>query len=235
MCSFVILELHLQSIFQGTLDTRSCSRIRQKVDGVAEKEIITGHGGAIGYVFHLQAVGQDARTMYLHAIIKNEDTDGGILVQGAVDKCIDHKLNQTTVRNFKFAQRIKFFLNLYVSKIAGEESHDGFKLAQQVSLHIRIVHFVPKLLAAYMVPDKTDAFGRHDRQPTLGVFAKQQHGGYGHTSVRTDKAQVAHQFVQIVPLGNGISDVIKRSFTKSVAYQAFLLQYNGKSGFAGIF
>ena len=74
MYPFVILELYLQPIFQGTLDTRSCSCIRQKIDGIAEKEIVTGHGGAVGYVFHLQAVGQDAGTVYLHPVVKNEDT-----------------------------------------------------------------------------------------------------------------------------------------------------------------
>lgn len=70
MYPFVILELYLQPIFQGTLDARSCSRIRQKIDGIAEKEIVTGHGGAIGNVFHLQAVGQDAGTVYLHPVVK---------------------------------------------------------------------------------------------------------------------------------------------------------------------
>lgn len=79
-----------------------------------------------------------------------------------MDKGVDHKLNQTAIRDFELAQRIKFFLHLYVFKIAGKESHNGFKLMQQVSFHIRIVHFVSELLAAYMVPDKTDAFGRHD-------------------------------------------------------------------------
>ena len=156
-----------------------------------------------------------------------------------MDKGVDHKLNQAAIRNFEPAQRIKFFLYLYAFKIAGEESHDGFKLMQQVSLHICVVHFVTELIAAYMVSDKTDAFGRHDRQPTLGVFAEQQHGGYGHTSVRTDKAQVAHQFVQVMSLGNGIGDVVKGSLTESVAHQTFLLQYDGEAVlqeyFEGIF
>ena len=229
MCPFVILELYLQPIFQGTLDARSCSRIRQKIDGIAEKEIVTGHGGAIGNVFHLQAVGQDAGTVYLHPVVKNEDTDRCIPVQRAVNKGIDHKLNQAAIRNFEPAQRIKFFLHLYVFKIPGKESHDGFKLMQQVSLHIRIVHFVTELLAAYMVPDKTDALSRHDRQPTLGVFTEQQHGGYGQTSVRTNKSQITHQFVQVMSLGNGIGYVVKRSLMESVADQTFLFQYNGKA------
>ena len=41
--------------------------------------------------------------------------------------------------------------------------------------------------------------------------------------------QVAHQFVQVVSLGNGIGDVVKRSLTKSVANQTFLLQNDGKA------
>ena len=100
---------------------------------------------------------------------------------------------------------------------------------QQIALHVCIIYFVTELLATYIISYKTDTFGRHHRQPTLGVFAKQQHGGYRQISVRADKAQIAHQFVQVMSLGNGIGDGVKRCFTESIADQTFFLQYDGET------
>ena len=100
---------------------------------------------------------------------------------------------------------------------------------QQIALHVCIIYFVTELLATYIISYKTDTFGRHHRQPTLGVFAKQQHGGYRQISVRANKAQIAHQFVQVMSLGNGIGDVVKRRFTESIADQTFFLQYDGET------
>ena len=222
MRPFIILKLYLQSIFQSTLYACACSCIRQKVNGIAEKEIVAGHGCAIGNVFHLQTIRQYARTMYLNAVVKDEDTNGRIPIEWTVDKGVDHKLNQTAVWNFKFAQWIKLFLHLYVSKITGKERHDGFKLMQQIALHVGVIHFVTELLAAYIISYKTDTFGRHHRQPTLGVFAKQQHGCYRQVSVRADKAQIAHQLVQVVAFGNGTGNVIERSFAERITHNPFL-------------
>ena len=210
MQSLVISELCLQPLLHGTLDASSCSCIRQEIDGIAEKEIVAGHGCAAGDVLHLQAVGQCARTVNLHPVVKYEDTDGRIPVQRAVDECIYYEFDQAAIRNLESAGRIELLSYLHIFKITGKKCHDSLKLMQQVSLHIRIIHFVPELLASDAVADEADAFGRHDRQPALGVFAEQQHSGYSQTAVWPDKMQIVHQLVHVVPLGDGVGNVIKR-------------------------
>ena len=47
---------------------------------------------------------------------------------------------------------------------------------KQISLHICIIHFVTKNLAADAVACKTDTLGSHHWHPALGVFAKQKYG-----------------------------------------------------------
>ena len=96
---------------------------------------------------------------------------------------------------------------------------------QQITLHVCIIHFVPELLATNIIPHKADTFGCHNRQPTLGIFAKQQDGGNRQTSVRTDESQITHQFVQVVAFGNGTGNVVRRSFTEYVTHNPFLFQY----------
>ena len=81
MYSFIILELYLQAVFQSTLNACTCSCIRKEVDGIAEKEIVAGHGCAVGNVLYLQAIRQDTRTMYFNTVVKNKDTDGSIPVE----------------------------------------------------------------------------------------------------------------------------------------------------------
>ncbi len=104
MYPFLIRELYLYTLLQGTLDATTCTCIREKIDGITEKEIVTGHRSAIGNVFHLQTVRQGTRTVNFHSIIKDKDTYGSFPIQRTVNQCIYHKLHQTHVWNLKLTQ-----------------------------------------------------------------------------------------------------------------------------------
>ena len=104
MYPFIIRKLYLHPFLQGTLNTTTCTCIGKKIDSIAKKEVVTGHRGAIGNIFYLQAVRQRARTVNFHSVIKDKDTYGSFPIQRTMDQCIYNKLHQAHVWNLKLAQ-----------------------------------------------------------------------------------------------------------------------------------
>ena len=100
---------------------------------------------------------------------------------------------------------------------------------KQISLHICIIHFVTKDLAANAVTSKTDALGCHHWHPALSVFAKQKHSSNSQCTIGADKSQVAKYLLTVMPPCYRRAYRIKRCFIKSVTSQAFLLQHSLKT------
>ena len=189
----MILERNVRLFLHRTDDASSGSRIRQQIVGVGKQELIPWHRRSLHDVLNRQAVGQFARTVYLNPIIEDKNTYRCLPVQRPMYQRVDRELNQCCDRNLQFAQRIEFRLHLYIAQISREEIHDGVVLMQQTALHIFVPYLVAKRGAAHRVAHIADALRRVGRQPSLRIFAKQQHGGHRHLAVGTNKAQVAQQ------------------------------------------
>lgn len=69
-------------------------------------------------------------------------------------KAVYSKLNQAGVRYFQLTHAVEFISYLYIMQITSEEIHNSVILMKQISLHICIIHFVTKDLAANAVPAK---------------------------------------------------------------------------------
>ena len=69
-------------------------------------------------------------TMNLHPVIKDENADGSLPIEGTMHQCVDHKLNERSIRNLQLALRIELFFDLHVAQVTGKECHDGLILMQ---------------------------------------------------------------------------------------------------------
>ena len=144
-------------------------------------------------------------------------------------KAVYSKLNQAGVRYFQLTHAVEFISYLYIMQITSEEIHNSVILMKQISLHICIIHFVTKDLAANAVTSKTDALGCHHWHPALSVFAKQKHSSNSQCTIGADKSQVAKYLLTVMPPCYRRAYRIKRCFIKSVTSQAFLLQHSLKT------
>ena len=147
--------------------------------------------------------------MNLNTIVENENANRGFHVQRTMYKAVYRELNQTGVRYFQLTHAVEFISHLHIMQVTSEEIHNSIILVKQISLHICIIHFVTKYLAADAVASKTDAFGCHHWHPALGVFAKQKHSSNCQCSIRTDKSQIAKNLLTVMSLSYGRAYHIK--------------------------
>ena len=76
-------------------------------------------------------------------------------IQRAMYQSIYGELNKADVWNLQYSLRVKFFSNLYMAQVPGEEIHNSLKLMKQISFNVGIIHFIAKLCTSKIVAHKT--------------------------------------------------------------------------------
>ena len=125
--------------------------------------------------------------MDLDSVVKNQKPYLGDLVEVTMYQGVHDKLHKHLRRNFQCRETVELILNLTAFQIPVDESHRGFELCQEVSLHIGADKAVSEPVSAQVVTYESDASDCEDWIEFQDILSKKQKAG------QCQSAFVVHQ------------------------------------------